>query len=52
VRIAMFEGYGFGSTRRRRRGSQSKLARAAKACKGRKKDAFLVCVRKKMKSRR
>lgn len=58
----MFEGYGeFGAHRRRRRRrrsggrrtrQQSKLARAAKACKGRRKGAFRACVRKKLKSRR
>ena len=56
MRIAMFEGYGSPRRRRRRSGgrrrSQSKLARAARACKGRKKGAFRACVRKKMKSRR
>ena len=56
----MFEGYGSIHRRRRRRRksggrrsrSQSKLARAARACKGKKRGAFRVCVRKKMRSRR
>jgi hypothetical protein len=60
MKIAMFEGYGFGAHRRRRRksrrggrrGSQSRLARAARACKGKPGAKFRACVRKKMKSRR
>lgn len=58
----MFEGYGnlgaYRKRRRRRRStgrrgrSQSKLARAARACKGKPGAKFRACVRKKMKSRR
>lgn len=54
----MFEGLGsLGGYRRKRRrrrsgrrsAAQSRLGRAAKACKGKKKGAFRACVRAKMR---
>jgi len=51
MQVAVFEGYGMprkGKKMAKRRGS-SKLGRAAKACKGKKKGAFRACVRKKMR---
>lgn len=52
----MFEGFGslHRRRRRRRRGGrrtrqQSKLARAAKACKGKRRGAFRACIRKKLR---
>lgn len=54
----MFEGYHGPKRRRRKSGSrrrtraQSKLAKAARACKGKPGSKFRACVRKKMKSRR
>lgn len=57
MRIAMFEGYSRRKRRKRRssagrRRSQSKLARAARACKGKPGAKFRACVKKKMRSRR
>lgn len=59
MKIAMFEGYGFGAHRRRRRrhsrrrtAQQSKLARAARACRGKSRSKFQECMRKKLRGRR
>jgi hypothetical protein len=41
-----------GTSSRRRMAKRSKLGAAARACKGKKKGAFRVCVRKHMKKRR
>ena len=51
-----FGAYGKAHKRRKHRGGrrtaqQSKLGRAAKACKGRKAGAFRACVRKHLKGR-
>jgi hypothetical protein len=56
MQITMLEGYSMAKRRKRSGGrktaQQSKLGRAAKACKGKKGGAFRACVSKKLKSRR